>query len=47
MLALVKLHDKKLEQFKKDFNINCYSVIMDGIPTFKIKKEDIIDYIDN
>lgn len=58
MLALVKLHDEKLEQFKKDFNINCYSVIisvkkriatvfMDGIPAFKIKKEDIIDYIDN
>lgn len=55
---LVKLYDKKLEQFKKDFSINCYSVIisvkkrvatvfMDGTPAFKIKKEDIIDYIDN
>lgn len=53
---LVKLHDEKLEQFKKDFSIDCYSVIitaktriatvfLDGIPAFKIKKEDIIDYI--
>lgn len=55
---LVKLYDEKLEQFKKEFSINCYSVIiiaktriatvfLDGIPAFKIKKTDIIDYLNN
>lgn len=55
---LTRLTDVKLEQFKKDFNIDCVNVIIklkkrsavvyiNGIAAFTAKRDVVIPYLNN
>lgn len=55
---LTRLSDEKLEQFKKDYNIDCVNVIIklkkrnaviyiNGIAAFTAKREVVIPYLNS